>query len=112
MKYLLTLFILLFLSTIALSQTTSELFLHVTIPEEDTTIVSFSRYRVAAGTHPDARAFINNEEVKVYANGAFAKLLELSAQDTVKLEFKVTMDGETITKEMVFIRPVTPDTKP
>ncbi|MFA5668470.1 MAG: N-acetylmuramoyl-L-alanine amidase [Balneolaceae bacterium] len=112
MKYLLTLFTFLLLSTIALSQTTDELFLHVTIPEEDTTIVPFSRYRVAAGTHPDARAFINNEEVKVYANGAFAKLLELSVEDTVKLEFKVTMDGETITKEMVFIRPVTPYSEP
>ena len=105
MKYLLTLLSLVVLSNVAFAQSADRLFLNVTIPEEDTTIVPYSRYRVAAGTHPNAQAFINGEEVKVYANGAFAKLIELSEEDTVRLEFKVVLDGESITKEMIFLRP-------
>ncbi len=105
MKYLLTLLSLVFISTGLFAQSADELYLNVTIPEEDTTIVPYSRYRVAAGTHPDAQAFINGEEVKVYSNGAFAKLIELSEEDTVRLEFKVVLNGETVTKEMIFLRP-------
>lgn len=107
MKHILAfLSLILFCSAPVASQTISDtLFLHITIPEEDTTITSFSRYRVSGGTHPGARAFINGEEVKVYANGAFAKLIFLE-KDTTIVEFKVEMNGESISRDMLYLRPV------
>lgn len=105
MKKTLALIIFALASNFALAQSASDLFLNVTIPEEDTTYVSYSSYRVSAGTHPGAKAYINGEEMKVYSNGAFATLLQLSPEDTSYVTFKVTMNGESIDKKMVFIRP-------
>lgn len=101
--------LILFYSTPVASQAIADsLFLHITIPEEDTTITPFSRYRISGGTHPEAKAFINGEEVKVYANGAFAKLIPLKG-DTIIVEFKVEMDGESISRNMLYLRPTPPE---
>ncbi len=106
MKRLLALCALLLLITTDLRAQSApdSLFLNITIPEEDTTYVPFSRYRFAAGTHPDARAFVNGEEVKVYENGAFAGLLELD-RDTTYLNVEVALGPQIMKKTMVFIKP-------
>ncbi len=107
MKKLLALLLFALAGNFALAQSSTDLFLNVTIPEEDTTYVTYSSYRVSAGTHPDAKAFINGEEMKVYSNGAFATLLKVSPEDTSYVNFKVSLNGESIEREMVFIRPKT-----
>ncbi|MFV1883713.1 MAG: hypothetical protein ACMZ7B_04445, partial [Balneola sp.] len=72
-----------FINTEAIAQQdslkTDSLYLNIVIPEEDTVMYSFSRYRVAANTHPEARAFINGNEVKVYSSGAFVDIIDHEA---------------------------------
>ena len=79
------------------------LYLNIVIPEEDTVMYSFSRYRVAANTHPEAKAFINGEEVKVYSSGAFVDMINHEA-DTTLIEFRVEKSGESISQTMYLIR--------
>ena len=81
------------------------LYLNIVIPEEDTVMYSFSRYRVAANTHPEAKAFINGNEVKVYSSGAFVDMIDHEA-DTTLIEFRVQKGGESLSKTMYLIRPV------
>jgi len=52
------------------SQTKDSLFLRVVLPGNDTIKYGASRHRIAACTNPNARAFINDKEVKVYGSGA------------------------------------------
>lgn len=84
---------------------TDSLYLNIVIPEEDTTVVNLSRYRLAANTLPNARAYINGVEVRVYETGAFVEMIELD-KDTVEVEFKVELNGESISTTMVFLKPV------
>lgn len=106
MKRLLALCVFILLVTIDIRAQSSadSLFLDITIPEQDTTYVPFNRYRYGAGTHPDARAFVNGEEVKVYENGAFAGLVELDG-DTAYLNIEVALGSKVIKKTLVFIKP-------
>lgn len=100
---------LLFINTGAVAQqyglNTDSLYLNIVIPEEDTVMYSFSRYRVAANTHPEARAFINGNEVKVYSTGAFVDMIDHEA-DTTLIEFRVEKSGEYLSKTMYLIRPI------
>lgn len=68
------------------------LYLNIIIPEQDTVIYSYHRYRVAANTHPDAKAYINGKEVKVYASGAFVDLIDHD-DDITSIEFKVVLNN-------------------
>lgn len=112
MKYCLTVFIWLSLFQVAAAQNlqvaSDSLFLNIIIPEEDTVIYNYSRYRVAANTHPQAAAFINGEEAEVYASGAFVGMIR-HQNDTTRIEFTVAMNGDSIRKEMVLIKPYADD---
>lgn len=79
------------------------LFLNIIIPEEDTVIYDYSRYRVAANTHPQAEAYINGVEAEVYPSGAFVGMIS-HRKDTTYIEFTVNMHGDTIQKRMVLIK--------
>ncbi len=81
------------------------LFLNITIPETDTVRYDFSRYRVAAYTNPNAKAYVNGKELKVYESGAFVDLIEHKS-DTTRIFFSVSMNGEELTKERLLIRSV------
>lgn len=89
----------------AQQQDADSLYLNIVIPEQDTVTYSWSRYRVAANTHPSAKAFINSKEVKVYSTGAFVDLID-HEDDTTRITFRVEMDGESLTKTMMLVRPV------
>lgn len=88
----------------AQQQDADSLYLNIVIPEQDTVTYSWSRYRVAANTHPSAKAFINSKEVKVYSTGAFVDLID-HEDDTTRITFRVEMDGESLSKTMMLVRP-------
>ncbi|MGD0035794.1 MAG: N-acetylmuramoyl-L-alanine amidase [Bacteroidota bacterium] len=81
------------------------LFLQVQRPEKDTVRTFASHYRIAACTRPDAKAFINGKQTKVYASGAFVDLLYINV-DTNTFRFTVkAIAGDSLWKEFVIIRP-------
>ncbi|GAB5408093.1 MAG: N-acetylmuramoyl-L-alanine amidase [Balneolaceae bacterium] len=86
------------------NQGSDSLYLNIVIPETDTVIYSFSKYRIAANTHTDAKAYINGKEVKVYSTGAFVDFID-HEEDTTKIEFRVEKNGESLSKIMYLIRP-------
>lgn len=99
----------LLITTAAFSQEIQEanedsLYLNVIIPEQDTVIYSFSRYRVAANTNPNATAYINGRNVKVYSSGAFIDMIN-HVDDTTDIYFRVEMDGESISDTLHLVRP-------
>jgi hypothetical protein len=81
------------------------LFLQVQRPDKDTIHTFGSHYRIAACTRPDAKAFINGKQTKVYASGAFVDLLHINP-DTNVFRFTVkSVAGDSLWKEFVIIRP-------
>ncbi len=99
------LFIVCLCSAIKVSaQQSDSLYLNIIIPEQDTVVYSFSKYRVAANTHPQAKAFINGEEVKVYSSGAFVALIN-HEEDTTAISFKVALGNKELSHTMYLIRP-------
>ncbi|HBZ37193.1 MAG TPA: hypothetical protein DEO59_01535, partial [Balneola sp.] len=80
------------------------LYLNIIIPEQDTVIYPFSRYRVAANTNPNAVAYINGKKVKVYSSGAFITMIDHDA-DTTDIIFSVEMNGESLSDTMMLVRP-------
>lgn len=76
--------------------------LGIVIPEQDTVEYSYSRYRVAANTHPEAQAFINGKEVKVYSSGAFVDMV-FPESDITPIEFKVILKGDTLVQTRYLI---------
>lgn len=96
------------LSAQASNHSSDSLFLNIVIPETDTVMYSFSKYRVAANTHSEAKAYINGKEVKVYSSGAFVDLID-HEEDTTVIKFRVEKAGESLSKTMYLIRPVEVD---
>jgi len=87
---------------------TDSLFLRVAIPGQDTTRSSSPRHRVAACTNPASKAYVNGKEVKVYPSGAFVSLLDLPYGIT-RLHIVVNgAKGDSLTKDMYFVRPEPP----
>jgi N-acetylmuramoyl-L-alanine amidase len=85
------------------------LFLKVVIPEQDTTTAG-SRHRIAASTHPSARAFINDREVRVYPSGAFVGLVDVPVGTTpLRLTVK-SPAGDSLWRDFIFQRPDPPRT--
>ena len=80
------------------------LYLNIVIPETDTVRYSFSRYRIGANTHPDARAFVNGKEVKVYETGAFVDMIA-HTDDTTEINIRVTLNGEELIYNAMLVRP-------
>jgi N-acetylmuramoyl-L-alanine amidase len=81
------------------------LFLQVQRPDKDTIWTFVSHYRIAACTRPDAKAFINGKQTKIYASGAFVELLHINV-DTNTFRFTVkSIAGDSLWKGFVIIRP-------
>jgi N-acetylmuramoyl-L-alanine amidase len=85
-------------------QKPDSLFLRVILPEQDTVQVPFPRHRIAASTLPSAKAFINGQETKVYASGAFVGLLPLSyGPNPVRITVRNSA-GDSLFKQYVIFR--------
>jgi N-acetylmuramoyl-L-alanine amidase len=81
------------------------LFLRVVLPEQDTTRTTFSRYRIAASTLSNARAFINGKETRVYASGAFVGLSNVPIGTSCLHLSVLSPKGDSLSKDFVFVRP-------
>ncbi len=87
-------------------------FLNVVLPDADTLRYSSGRYRIAASTSPDAQAFINGIQARVYPTGAFVGLVEIKqGENNVSLS-AVSSSGDTLRREFVVIRPDPPQSSP
>ena len=85
--------------------TNDTLFLRVQRPDKDTIRTIYPRYRIAACTRPDAKAFVNGEQTKVYSSGAFVGFVAVRSGINV-LRFTVKSPaGDSLWKEFVLIRP-------
>ena len=96
-------------NTVAIGQNieasnSDSLYLNIIIPEQDTVTYTFSRYRVAANTNPNATAYINGRSVKVYSSGAFIGMIDHDA-DTTKIIFRVEMAGNSLSDTLMLVRP-------
>jgi N-acetylmuramoyl-L-alanine amidase len=86
-------------------QKSDSLFLIVQIPERDTIRTSSTRLRIAACTRPDAAAFINSKQTKIYPSGAFVGLVNINIGITnIQISVK-SSSGDSIGKEFVVLRP-------
>ena len=80
-------------------------FLRVQRPEKDTLQITSSRYRIAAATRPEAKAFINGKQTQVYASGAFVGLIDVKiGLNVLRLTVK-SVSGDSLWKEFVILRP-------
>ncbi|MEQ8577057.1 MAG: N-acetylmuramoyl-L-alanine amidase [Balneola sp.] len=98
-----------FINAVTLGQDLEEsqndsLYLNIVIPEQDTVVYSFSRYRVAANTNPGATAYINGRRAKVYSSGAFIAMIDHDS-DTTDIIFRVEMGGESLSDTMMLVQP-------
>jgi N-acetylmuramoyl-L-alanine amidase len=81
------------------------LFLQVQIPDKDTIRTFSSRLRIAACTRPEATAFINGKQTKVYPSGAFVGLVNVNIGIT-NLRFTVVSAAcDSLWKEFAILRP-------
>ena len=86
------------------------LFLRVVVPGDDTVRAAFGRHRIAASTLPNAKAFINGQETKVYASGAFVGMVQVPVGTTpLHLTVKNAL-GDSLYKDFVFVRSEPPKT--
>ncbi len=88
------------------------LYLNVIIPESEVITIDVPRYRIAANTHPNATAYINDRQVKVYPSGAFVGLVNLGRGENKISIAAVSDTGERLTKSFTVIRPEPPETSP
>ena len=112
---MLRLFVCFFLFTsVAISQTIIDLvrppmpdtlFLRVQRPDKDTVRTFASNLRIAACTRPEAKAFINGKQTKVYPSGAFVSLASINVGvNTLRFTVK-SVAGDSVWQEFVVIRP-------
>ncbi len=80
-----------------------ENYISIIIPEKEITNTTLSKYRLAANTLPGSNVIINNENIKVYATGAFVNLMKLEIGENI-FEVISTKDGKSVTKEFTIIR--------
>jgi len=88
------------------------LYLRVVVPDRDTVLAASTRHRVAASTNPSAKAFINGKEVKVYPSGAFVSLLPLAVGENPVQLLVRSMNGDSLVKQYIFVRPEPPKPLP
>ena len=80
------------------------LYLNIIIPEQEVVMYTFSRYRVAANTNPNATAYINGRSAKVYSSGAFIGMIN-HEDDTTNIVFRVEMNGNVLSDTLKLVRP-------
>jgi N-acetylmuramoyl-L-alanine amidase len=88
------------------------LFLRVVVPERDTIVTTAPRQRVSASTLPDAKAFINGKETKVYASGAFCGIVNVAVGTSVLRLVVRSANGDSIAKNILLQKPEPPKTSP
>lgn len=88
------------------------MFLRVQRPDKDTISVSLSRYRVAASTRPEAKAFINGKSTKIYPSGAIVGLVDLKPGINVVRFTVQSLTGDSLWQEFVIQRPELLKTSP
>ena len=81
------------------------LFLNVQMPAQDTTQWYGPKLRFAACTCPDAKAFVNGKQLKVYASGAFAGLQNYSFGTNILRLTVHSANGDSLWHEFVINRP-------
>ncbi|MBN1399152.1 MAG: N-acetylmuramoyl-L-alanine amidase [Bacteroidetes bacterium] len=81
------------------------LFLRVQIPDKDTIRTFSSRLRYAACTSPDAAAFVNGNQSKVYSSGAFVGLITIETGINNFRFLAVSTAGDSLYQDFVIIRP-------
>lgn len=81
------------------------LFLKMRSPARDTARVMGSRVRVAAWTRPEAKAFINGKEVKVYSSGVFVGAVP-AAGDVTNVHVAVFgQNGDSLMHDFIAVKP-------
>ena len=94
------------------AQQADSLFLRVVVPDSTALVTTAPRQRIAACTLPNAKAFINGKETKVYASGAFCGLVNVPVGSfTLKLVVR-SANGDSVTQSIVMQRPEPPKTSP
>lgn len=88
------------------------LFLRMMIPDRDTLRVSTGRQRIAASTHPSAKAFVNGKELKVYPSGAFVSLLQFPVGTNSLRVMVQSPAGDSLWRDFVVVRPDPPKPLP
>ncbi|WP_020402508.1 N-acetylmuramoyl-L-alanine amidase [Gracilimonas tropica] len=83
------------------------LYLNIVIPETDTVMYPYSRYRIAGNTNPRATVVVNGNLLKVYESGAFVDMISHTA-DTTQIHFMTALNGDSLSKTMYLIRPEPP----
>ncbi|MDR9415066.1 MAG: N-acetylmuramoyl-L-alanine amidase [Gracilimonas sp.] len=86
---------------------TDSLYLNIVIPETDTVIYPYSRYRIAGNTNPNASVKVNGNTVKVYESGAFVDMIYPEG-DSTKIHFLSVLNGDSLSKTMYLVRPEPP----
>ncbi len=95
-----------------LDKKTETVRLNIVIPGSDTTSTAQGRHRIAGNTESDARAYINDEEVRVFPSGGFAGLVDVPVGQSTSRIRVISADGESRTKNLYFIRPEEVKTTP
>lgn len=88
------------------------LYLRMMIPNRDTLRVPTGRQRIAASTHPHAKAFVNGKELKVYASGAFVALLQFPVGTNPLRIVVQSPAGDSLWRDFVVVRPEPPKLLP
>lgn len=91
------------------------LFLSIQHPQQDSLLWNFSRIRYGGCTRPDAQAFLNNIQLKVYPSGAFAGVYPLQYGKNILRFTAITSNGDSVSREYLVYRqspspPFSPDT--
>lgn len=81
------------------------LFLRIIVPGRDTIRTATPRYRVSGSTVPGARVFIQDAEARVVRTGAFGGAFTLSGDTSLRRILVVGPAGDSLTRDVVFIRP-------
>jgi N-acetylmuramoyl-L-alanine amidase len=95
-----------------LIQPPDSLFLRVVVPESDTIVTTAPRQRVSASTLPNAKAFINGKETKVYASGAFCGIVNVAAGTSILRLVVRSANDDSVAENFLMQRPEPPKTSP
>ena len=91
---------------------TDSLFLRVVVPDKDSIVTTASRQRVSASTLPNAKAFINGKEAKVYASGAFCGIVNVPVGSSILRLVVRSENGDSAVENIFVQRPEPPKTSP
>jgi len=94
------------------AQTGDSLFLRVVVPDSSALVTTAPRQRIAASTLPNAKAFINGKETRVYASGAFCGIVNVPVGSSVLRLVVRSANGDSAAENILMQRPEPPKTSP